>query len=194
MSSMNTKPAFSTDRLYGEFTKELLRLGYLRSGETAQFKKIKPALALFAIATMHGCKVVLEDGFESRLHASEAADGLAITSVSNTPTPFIPNLRMATQMFTTNLPAKIWCGEPLRKLLQPNSHTFPIEEIAIELRDNQRLEAILPPSSFLPPGSAILPLQPRTQNSLRLYAGLSLASLSFLLSEGLQRAIARLRR
>lgn len=194
LSSMNTRPAFTANRLYNEFSNDLVRLGHLRTEELPRFKKIKPALSLFAIATMHGCRVILDDGSEARLYITEGVSGLEVTARANAPTLNLPNLQTAGVMFITTLPAKIWCGEPLRKLLQPNSHPYPMEEIAIELRDTQKLEAILPPSSFLPPAPAISPLQPRTQNSLRLYAGLSLASLRFLLVEGFRRVIERLRR
>ena len=165
----------------------------MRAEEARNFKKLKPSLALFAIATMHGCKVILDDGSEARMYITEGASGLEITARASAPSPRIPNLQTAGAMFTTPLPARIWCGESLQQLLKLNPTPYALEDIAIELRDSQKLEAIFPPN-VLPAAPAVLAPLPRTQNSLRLYAGLSFASLRFLLAEGFRRLIVRLRR
>lgn len=63
------QPAFDEARLFDEFVDTLISNNLLKNGERSSLASTKSVLALYAVACMHRCVIVLKDGKQAKLEA-----------------------------------------------------------------------------------------------------------------------------
>lgn len=116
---MVVQPAFSDKRLCADFEAALKSSGLIKNRELSAFRKVYPAITLFAVAEMHQCAIVLPDGSRAVLEASGPPGG-TITVWMGVPVPApeiggCGHVMIASGIFGTSLTAE-YCEPELLKV------------------------------------------------------------------------------
>jgi hypothetical protein len=127
LSHLTVKPAFDDETLFKEFSVVLEKNKLLREGEREALQKIKPVVALYAVALMHLCHIKLKEGSPAELMADRSDGFIRVIASGACPIKEIPTLHFAGSMFSTSLPAKEWCEPELLEGDSQTKWTFPIE-------------------------------------------------------------------
>jgi hypothetical protein len=114
------RPAFDGEKLFTDLSATLKSNGLLLKTELSAFEALKPAFELFAVATMHNCRIEIEAGLAVELKAS--SNGLSGITV-NAAVPTIENdkILISTAMFVTNLPPAENCDPDLLDMQEWNT-------------------------------------------------------------------------
>jgi hypothetical protein len=140
ITSITVKPAFDDERLFKEFAFTLTKNGLLDTAERRVLANRKPAIALYAIAIMHGCNIILDQNDLAELSISVEGRNYELSITAAAAWSSMPRVRIAGPMFQTSLSAQNWTEEPLLGALQTN--VASVRDFAIELTTAQRLVKI----------------------------------------------------
>ena len=120
------KPAFDDKRLFEELSAILRTDDLLQKDELADFCKLKPGIALYAVAAMHNCVIKAEDGVEAVLSAHVPNENICVAAASEVWSPANGRMvTMAEDIFVTSLDAKTYCESDL--ITQPNPWDCALE-------------------------------------------------------------------
>jgi hypothetical protein len=108
------KPAFNDDDLFEDFCASLISNDLLEPKQREEFARIKPVIALYAIACMHECIIDLGDGTKAALSASiNCGSGtMGVYAEAEVIANGI-NVRVNGPMFTTSLKGADHCEPSL---------------------------------------------------------------------------------
>jgi hypothetical protein len=123
------RAAFTDLEFLDDLWSVMLKNHLVRDSDRASFTKIQPAMTLCVISRMHGCKVKIDDGQVAELVATCNHDpdrNLAVMTRAASPTARVPDLRVATHVFSSTLRARDWCGEELLNDVEIGWH-YPLE-------------------------------------------------------------------
>lgn len=121
-------PAFTDDMLIKDLWFVLLKNRLVHPSEEDAFLKLKSTITLFAIASMHGCGIVIDRTMSARLLANcykDADHSIDVIGIAVCPTIKVPDLRVATAMFSTSLRARDCCEDELLDDIE--GWDYPIE-------------------------------------------------------------------
>ncbi len=127
-STFTAKPAFTDKGLIDDLWFVLLKNGLVHESELDAFQKQRTPIILFSVAAMHGCSIVLDKNTKAALAADCGGNAdfpIQVLGVSVCPTAKVPDLRIATAMFSTALLARDHCEADLLGDLK--GWTYPIE-------------------------------------------------------------------
>jgi hypothetical protein len=114
-----SRPAFLADRLFNDFAETLKKNGLLDKKKMNEFKKVKPAVLLFAVTVMHNCVVQIGDGLTCKLIAAPTGPNGSIDVIAPVPTIENPGIFAASPIFSTDLPVRECCEDALVAAPQP---------------------------------------------------------------------------
>jgi len=139
---VTVKAALNEDILCNEFRDVLVKNELLLDSESGAFSQLKPLIALYAIAAMHQCNLLLDDGFYAQLYVGLGEAGLEATVSAACPTAGIPTLQMAAALFSTSLQAADWCDAALLEALNTNPNPEPVWTYGIEIGPDRKLRKL----------------------------------------------------
>jgi hypothetical protein len=123
---ITTGPAFNEDRLFNEFVHILGKNNLLHSDERAAFQAVRASLILFAVSSMHLCRIDLGDGTEANLSASPDAEAgkMGISASATVHDAMGRPIIIQTPIFLTTLDGAIHCEQ---SLAATNQWNFAVE-------------------------------------------------------------------
>jgi hypothetical protein len=129
LDTIVVKPAFDDNRLFREFVHVIEKNKLLQPSERRLIHQQRPIISLFAVAYMHGCDIVLEDGSRAHLAATRhTSDGsIQVTASAWAGIPEQPNIHVAGPVFKTELRAADWCAPELLEGDDQSHWDYPIE-------------------------------------------------------------------
>lgn len=123
------KPAFDDTKLFEELTGALVKNGLLKESEKGQFSLLKHAIALFAMAIMHLCKIRIDATNEALLQASpDTGKGvMGVWSSASVAQLDGGTIRIAGAIFSTSIKHGDCCETALLAESSTIPWTCPIE-------------------------------------------------------------------
>jgi len=110
---ITARPAFTSDRLFQDFSETLKSNALLERTELRDFIKLQPAISLFAVSVMHNCVIQIGGGLTCKLTAfAHGPDG---TIEVNAPVPTLadPAILVSSSIYSAGLPAAQYCDAAL---------------------------------------------------------------------------------
>lgn len=131
---ISVQPAFTSEKLYRDFTATLRSHGLLKKQETNAFEELKTVIGLFAVTVMHNCSIGIRDGANLELKAMLVGPPNSVEVYAAVP---IKNsgetnpVSVAGSIYTVPLPSADHCHPDLQKMTRWNHD--------LEITDDMRL-------------------------------------------------------
>jgi hypothetical protein len=115
-SYLVSRAAFDEESLFQEFSDTLIANGLLNKKEVRTLLRMKGTIALYAVAYMHQCEIVLNDGTKANLFAMRDTGGgfLGVTAVAQV--DMTKKINFGGPIFQTNMVASSCCEDNLLQI------------------------------------------------------------------------------